>query len=283
MTLRGLLQEAILEESASVDDVISAIDGHNRVIINYHTDGKDKADGPRVIEVYAYGITTAGNPVIRAFQPFGDTTTSVPRWKYFRLDRIVEWRPTEQKFTRPASDYYKGLGEFNKNGDKTMATVFKIADFENGSSADSEALRNMATSGVPKLKNNVEKTETERRMERLRQQLNNPIMISDIGKNVDGTSNSGPKLSAKAEREKEKTDDVFKTDTERGMEKLLKQLENPRKIDIPGENDKKEDDKKQNDVKTDDVFRTDTETGMEKLLKQLENPRKIDLTNIPKR
>ena len=91
MRLRELLQEAILEESASVEDVTSAIDNHNRIIINYHSNGKEEADGARVIEVYAYGVTKAGNPVIRAFQPYGDTTSRVPSWKFFRLDRIVEW------------------------------------------------------------------------------------------------------------------------------------------------------------------------------------------------
>ena len=67
--LRDILNEMLITEAASVNDVNSAIDNHERVIINYHTNGEDANTGARVIEVYAYGLTKAGNPVIRAFQP----------------------------------------------------------------------------------------------------------------------------------------------------------------------------------------------------------------------
>ena len=69
----------------------------------------------RIIEVYAYGLTKAGNPVIRAFQPYGDTSSRVPSWKFFRIDRIIYWKPTKQIFTKPASDYYKNIGNFNRH------------------------------------------------------------------------------------------------------------------------------------------------------------------------
>ena len=97
--------DEILAESVSVSDINDAIDNHKRIIINYHTDGEDNATGARVIEVYVYGTTKAGNPVIRAFQPYGDTTSRVPSWKFFRLDRISDWKDTQQRFSRPASDY----------------------------------------------------------------------------------------------------------------------------------------------------------------------------------
>ena len=80
----------------------SAIDKHERIIVNYHTKGEDKHTGARVIEVYAYGLTKAGNPCIRVFQPYGYSTTTVPNWKFMRLDRISAWKPTGQIFTRPA-------------------------------------------------------------------------------------------------------------------------------------------------------------------------------------
>ena len=88
MMLEGI-NRILLSESVSINSVNDAIDTHTRIIINYHTKGEDIATGARIIEVYAYGLTKAGNPVIRAFQPYGDTTSRVPSWKFFRLDRIT--------------------------------------------------------------------------------------------------------------------------------------------------------------------------------------------------
>ena len=279
MTLRRLLKEAILEESADVNDVTSAIDNHTRVIINYHSKGDDKASGPRVIEVYAYGVTSAGNPVIRAFQPYGDTTSKVPSWKMFRLDRIVEWQPTEQHFSKPASDYYGGVGSFNPNGDNTMASVYKVAKFGDDD-MDDNAMKKISKSGTPKM-NDVFKTDTERRMERTREQLSNPIKLSDLQNSPKEKSQPGPQLNNSAEAEKVKEpEEIFRTDTERGLDNLAKQLENPRKIDLSKfEKNKQEEPEEE----IDDTFKTDTERGLDSLAKQLENPRKIDLSKIPKR
>ena len=71
-------------------------------------------------------------------------------------------------------------------------------------------------------------------MERLRQQVINPIKLSDIKtndafKNIEKPSNdTGPKLKQPSKKELE----LYRTDTERGMERLRQQLENPRKIDL---------------------------------------------------
>lgn len=117
-----ILTAALLRESASVENVTRAMDNHAKVIINYHSDGKDEHTGARVIEPVTYGLTKAGNPVIRAFQPYGDTTTSAPNWKFFRLDRISYWEETRSKFDRvPDFD----MGQLNKNGDNSMSVVIK--------------------------------------------------------------------------------------------------------------------------------------------------------------
>ena len=292
-TLKTILNEMLIVESASVEDVDSAIDKHERIIVNYHTKGEDKHTGARVIEVYAYGLTKAGNPCIRVFQPYGDSTTTVPNWKFMRLDRISAWKPTGQIFTRPADFYYKNLGNFNPNGDDTMSVVYKIAKFGNNEQLPQ-------SDNGPKLKDDVYKTDTEHRMERLRNQLNNPIKLSDIKtangfKNIEEPHNdNGPKLK------KQQSDDVYKTDTERGMERLRQQLDNPTYIsDL---RDKKTNDLEQlrnklgdtskpipfkelqdrlsddSEKKEDDVYKTDTEKNMEKLRQQLNNPKYIDLS-----
>lgn len=196
--LSELLQEILLTESVSTNDINDAMDNHKRVIINYHSNGDDVATGARVIEVYAYGLTKAGNPVIRAFQPYGDTTSRVPSWKFFRLDRISAWKETNQTFSKPASEVYKGLGEFNPDDDRTMSLVYKITSFGN----DPEKLEKLSLDTNPKLKPELFKTDTERGMERLKQQVDNPIKLSDIKtkdmfKNFKDTpTSSGPRLKS---------------------------------------------------------------------------------------
>jgi hypothetical protein len=279
----SVLLEEILNESVSMDDINDAIDNHKRVIINYHTKGENFATGARVIEVYAYGLTKAGNPVIRAFEPYGDTTTRVPRWKFFRLDRISTWKPTEQTFSRPASFYYKGLGEFNAEGDESMSTVYKITSFDN----DANMIVNK-NKGVDKDKGSF-KTDTELGMERLKQQLTNPITLKDLEKQKSGSNISQQNLNTSNE------DDIFKTDTEKNMERLKQQLENPRYIDDYRDNNELEklrqklgdttepmsmDDFNKRLSNEDDILKTDTEKNMERLKQQLENPRYIDLDKI---
>ena len=308
--LTELLQEILLTESVSVNDIDDAMDNHKRVIINYHSKGEDIATGARVIEVYAYGLTKAGNPVIRAFQPFGDTTSKVPSWKFFRLDRISAWEDTKQTFNRPASEIYRGLGDFNPNDDRTMSVVYKITTFGD----DDAEINTIVGKTNPKLKQNLFKTDTEKNIERLKQQVINPIKLSDIKtkngfKDISQPSNdTGPKLKTQNGKEPE----LYRTDTERGMEKLKQQLENPKKIDLnkigkPQQKQQEPENTKQEFAdlrkklgdtskpitmkdlnnrlsnKTEQPYRTDTERGMEKLKQQLENPKKIDLSKLPRR
>lgn len=221
--LEDILNKLLLKESVSINDVEDAIDNHKRIIINYHSKGEDNNTGARVIEVYAYGLTKAGNPCIRAFEPMGDTTTKVPSWKFFRLDRISAWKPTEQTFSRPADFYYKGLGEFNPNGDETMSVVYKIAQFGN------ENIFQQNDESKPKTKQDVFKTDTENKMERLRQQLSKPITLDDIKKgdafkqlNQNTQQETGPKTK----------EDVYKTDSEKELERRRQQIQNPQKIDL---------------------------------------------------
>ena len=200
--LERIYNSLLLTESVGVDEVNDALDNHKRVIINYRSKGEDKNTGARVIEVYAYGLTKAGNPCIRAFQPYGDTTSRVPSWKFFRLDRIIEWKPTEQTFDRPADFYYKNLGNFNPNGDETMSVVYKVAKFGN------DQIPQVSVNDEPKTKEDVYKTDSETRMERLKQQVNNPIKLSDI---KIGDAFKQAKQTPKPTGEPKTKEDVFTT------------------------------------------------------------------------
>ena len=248
MIFNDIINKLILNESVSIADVNNVIDRHKRVIINYHTKGEDKSTGARVVEVYAYGLTKAGNPVIRCFQPYGDTTSRVPSWKFFRLDRISAWKETNQTFNRPADFFYKGLGEFNPNGDDTMSVVYKIAKFGNNNMINTEIQTPKKGPRMKSSSTELYKTDTERGMERLRQQLQNPkkidldklrsklgdtskpIKYSDLVKRVKGLNNN--ETPDNDRDNKSSSTELYKTDTERGMERLRQQLQNPKKIDL---------------------------------------------------
>lgn len=254
MNLVEMFEKVLLQESASVQNVNDAINNKYRVIINYHTKGENIATGPRIIEVYAYGLTKAGNPVIRAFQPYGDTTSRVPSWKFFRLDRISYWKPTNQKFTEPASDYYPNLGMFNPNGDESMQIVYNIAKFGGTPSPNVGQMAHQPQQGKTATPTNkqqpqtttpntqdVYKTDTEKAMDRLRQQIDNPIYMSNpndirtLGQerpNVNNKQNQEPQPPTNKPLTNEPSNNnLYKTDTERSMDNLRNQLNNPRKVD----------------------------------------------------
>lgn len=122
--LLEIFDKLFLVEATSVSSVVDAIKGRYKVTINYKGDPKHGiAPGIRTIEPYVYGLTKAGNPCIRAYQPYGDTASKVPSWKMFRLDRIISWKPTFALILKPAP-------KFNVNGDKSMSVVYNIIDFK---------------------------------------------------------------------------------------------------------------------------------------------------------
>ena len=83
----------ILNEDAQIDSINSAISGMHPAIITYNSnDNEASGKGRRVIYPVAYGISTAGNPVVRAFQKQGSSKKGAPNWKLFRLDRVKMWR-----------------------------------------------------------------------------------------------------------------------------------------------------------------------------------------------
>lgn len=286
--------EVLLKEAVSINNIDDAMDNHKRIIINYHSKGEDVATGARVIEVYAYGLTKAGNPVIRAFQPFGDTTSKVPSWKFFRLDRISAWKDTGQTFSEPASDVYKGLGEFNPNDDKTMSVVYKIATFGDDTTPP-ELPSGIADKTNPKMKSDSEKvykTDTERRMERLKQQMANPIKLSDI-KTKNGFKNYSDDTKQKQQQttgpKMKSPEQIKQQDAE--MSRLSKKLGDTsnrisfgdlnRRLSQPDEEQPTA--TQQQPQQKPELYKTDTERGLDNLRKQLENPKKIDLAKIPKR
>jgi hypothetical protein len=237
-----IVRSLLLTEDVSVNRVNDSINNTYEVEINYHSKGEDIATGKRIIQPHAYGLTKAGNPVIRAFQPYGDTTTSVPSWKFFRLDRIDNWTPyPERKFTQ-APGNFPAEGEFNPDGDKTMSVVYNIADFGNRTAPD----YSFRDKTGPVRKNNIPfKTPTERGLSNLQKQLKDPKYIADLV----GTKNFGDadknKVNNEPVRKPETTPEPqqpitqqtinnepepYKTDTERDIERRREQLNNPQYV-----------------------------------------------------
>lgn len=202
MTLKEITR-GILSEGVSNNEINNAINNHKYVVVNYEgTDGTH--NGSRMIQPVAFGCTSAGHPVIRAFERFGDTKTSVPKWKYLRVDRISSWKEIDKTFDEPAE-------LFNPDGDKTMSIVYNIAKFDNGVDKISSA-----PTSSPKKKEDekpqIYRTETERKLDKLRRQLNNPLTISDFktqnafGQTSTDKQTSGPKKKSET---KKGTDDIY--------------------------------------------------------------------------
>lgn len=170
MKLYKLFEDIILEtinsnkllmESVDFNTVKDSIENKYNVNIVY-IDG-DGVRTSRYIQPYVLGDTIAGNKAIRAYQIFGGSRTMATKgenaqggWRIFRLDRIVEWKPTKMKFTIPVSDlpsFMISSGRFNPNGDKMFSRIDAIARFNQGPTQEprQEPRQTKATGLSPKL------------------------------------------------------------------------------------------------------------------------------------
>ena len=125
----------LINENVSINSVNDAINGLHPVWIAYDDEQGGNGKNKRLIYPVAYGLTSKGNPVIRAFQPQGSSKRGLttppndreyPMWKFFRIDRIKFWRVISSKTFDG-----KSLDGFNESGDKTMSIVYTIAPIGN--------------------------------------------------------------------------------------------------------------------------------------------------------
>lgn len=128
MKLYNSLKSLILE-IASVESIVDAIKKRQKVVIYYKGD-EPGGNGLRTIEPVCFGYSKAGNPVLRAWDLEGASHKAylgkkpLPSWRFFRVDKIVSFRPTNQTFNEPRPGY-------NPNGDKSMNSVIINAIFNN--------------------------------------------------------------------------------------------------------------------------------------------------------
>lgn len=250
--LLEIYKKLTLKESVSTASVSDSIEGRYQVTINYEGDpAHGIAPGLRTIQTYVYGLTKAGNPVIRAYQPYGDTASNVPSWKFFRLDRIKSWKPTYALVTTPAPG-------FNPNGDKSMSVVYSIANF-NTPPEETQVGAKQKYKEVGKL-DNFDKIMVDRDREKNRR--------------------TQSKVS-------QKNTSARPTVTEPKIE--LPPQTKPQEIPEPKVDNVKQEPIDQPQISTPDnkeVYKTKGEEELDKvkdLNRRLDQARKIDLNNIPRR
>ena len=117
----------LILEVASINDIVESIKNKKRVIIYYDGD-EPGGKGLRIVEPVCYGYSKAGNPVLRAWDLEGASHRAylgekpLPSWRLFRVDKIITYKETLEKFNEPRPNY-------NPRGDKSMTRVIINAVF----------------------------------------------------------------------------------------------------------------------------------------------------------
>tara|TARA_R110000823_G_C15529410_1_gene456632 strand:+ start:52 stop:420 length:369 start_codon:yes stop_codon:yes gene_type:complete len=122
MKLTSLFKGIILE-AVNRSQIISAINNRNVCTIYYEGDTISNP-GYREIEPYVYGLSKRENQVIRAYQLGGksDTPDTMPGWRLFRVDRMVDFMSSGDIFNEPKPLY-------NPSGDKDMTKIYAQVKF----------------------------------------------------------------------------------------------------------------------------------------------------------
>ena len=128
MKLTSTLKQVLLE-AVNLSDVQRAVKNKNIVVIYYDGD-EPGGKGLRLIEPVCLGYSKANNLVLRAWDYEGASHKAylgvlpLPSWRLFRLDKIMSFKPTVEKFNTPRPGY-------NFTGDKSMNRVIINSKFDN--------------------------------------------------------------------------------------------------------------------------------------------------------
>ena len=123
--------KSLILEVASIDTITDAIKNKHKIVMNYDGD-EPGGSGLREIEPVCFGYSKADNTILRAWDYEGSSHTGykgeqpLPGWRIFRLDKILSFKPTGEKFNEARPGY-------NPNGDKSMTRVIINVKFDNNS------------------------------------------------------------------------------------------------------------------------------------------------------
>jgi hypothetical protein len=185
INLFEIFNKVLITESVDRDKVLNALKRRERIIIDYTSNvpGYEIADGVRYIDPYCLGVGRyQGELCLRAYQPFGDTASSVPNWKIFYLKDIGMWKPTGLINKEVAPNY-------NQGGDRWMVSVIYNADYRKFGSKSREDIPT-----EPK-QPEIFKTNTEKQMDKLKQQVQSPI-YTNVGKDTKTTQDRYKEIKA---------------------------------------------------------------------------------------
>lgn len=285
MTLFEKIVNSIIKEDVQIGKINDAINRTYEVKINYQSEN-DNASGERIIQPVAYGLTKAGNPVIRAYQPFGDTQTKVPSWKFFLVSGIQKWKPLFKRvFDYPPAG-------FNPNGDKTMSVVYNIANFRSNTYPKVEDEKNKISGPIKKsdIENlthiGVQDNSEIKKLQKLKKQLEHPKYIAGFGGENDNVNNKNQEIKASTGPvyKNEEDDNVIKVKDNselKKLEKLRKQLDNPTYISDIIKNNAFGDKTNNKEIKNNsgpiykDTYQTQSEKDIESRKKQFDKNQKI--------
>jgi predicted DNA-binding transcriptional regulator YafY len=126
MRLYNTIKQIILEKSN--EEIANSVRNRNLVTIYY--DGEDNGGkGLRTIEPFCFGVSKAGNNVIRAWEREGASYTAqkgeqpLPGWRLFRVDRIGSYN------VNPTQKFEELRPSYNPN-DKGMTSINICAKFD---------------------------------------------------------------------------------------------------------------------------------------------------------
>lgn len=116
-------------------DIIDAVNNVLRVRIGYDDEqGGNRGKNMRYIIPVAYGTSSAGNPVVRAYQTMGSSKRGLQqRWKLFRIDRIYSWDNGKKASEADIQAILNASPKFNnETDDKSMSNIYARSPLTNG-------------------------------------------------------------------------------------------------------------------------------------------------------
>lgn len=87
--------------------IIDAIGNQN--VINFYYEGE-----LRIVEPHCYGMTTAGNEGLRAYQTGGYSSSGKFGWRMYDLGKADDINIIDEQFDGPRSGYKKGDNGMSK-------------------------------------------------------------------------------------------------------------------------------------------------------------------------